>query len=216
MFPPKRGGYIEEIFQKMYEYQGFDVIRYIEFHYDAFEDKEDFVRFLRYETIRELRKLRSYWWAFWIRFTRIKVRLKMTLEWAEEMGKKLRQPGVLLPKEAPAADTEQLLAEVGKEISTLMHTHAGKIVFYNQHHATKLIQLLILLRDTQVTGKKGVMLFKSFSDTDMAAILRQFEGFGDKKTNTLQVRVGQAKNELNLNDPAVQKLIKALAEFFFS
>jgi len=80
----------------------------------------------------------------------------------------------------------------------------------------RLVQLFILLKDTQTGGKKRVQLFKSFSDTDMAAVLRQFELFGDKKTNTLQVKIGEAKAELNLNDPAVEKLSKALAEFFFS
>src|ERR1700722_17209047 len=41
--------YKNEIFNKMYEYTGYDLIRYLEFHYQAFDNKADFIRFLQYE-----------------------------------------------------------------------------------------------------------------------------------------------------------------------
>jgi len=42
--------YKNEIFNKMYEYTGYDLIWYLEFHYEAFEDKADFIRFLQLAT----------------------------------------------------------------------------------------------------------------------------------------------------------------------
>src|SRR5579871_6160789 len=41
--------YKMEIFGKMKEYSGYDVIKYVSFHYDAFADKADFLQFLHYE-----------------------------------------------------------------------------------------------------------------------------------------------------------------------
>ena len=49
----------------------------------------------------------------------------------------------------------------------------------------------------------------------MAAILRQFVLFGDKKTNTLQVKIAEVGREMNMNDPALEKLARALQDFFF-
>jgi len=75
---PAKGLYTGEVFQKMYEYQGYDLIRYIEFHYGAYEDKVDFLRWLRHETLREQRLMKSYRFFFWIRFPRFKEKLQTT------------------------------------------------------------------------------------------------------------------------------------------
>jgi hypothetical protein len=219
--PPRKWDYTWEIFQKMYEYEGYDLIRYIEFHYKAYEDKEDFLRWFRYETSRQLRRLRKYRFVFWMRLTKIKTRLQTTLEWVEEEEKRRKErPAEVIasqPENDSGAEEEAgFLERIEVGMVGLLRAHSGKIVLYNEYHAMRLIQLLILLKDTQTGGKKRIQLFKSFSDTDMAAVLRQFELFGDKKTNTLQVKIGEAKAELNLDDPAVQKLSKALMEFFFS
>lgn len=48
--------YKNEIFNKIYEYTGYDLIRYPEFHYQAFEDKADFIRFLQYEVTERIRQ----------------------------------------------------------------------------------------------------------------------------------------------------------------
>ena len=47
--------YKKEIFNKMREYEGYDLIRYLESHYAAYEDKPDFIRFLRYEVTERLK-----------------------------------------------------------------------------------------------------------------------------------------------------------------
>jgi len=33
----------------MYEYSGYDLVRYLEYHYEAYENQADFIRFLFYE-----------------------------------------------------------------------------------------------------------------------------------------------------------------------
>jgi len=37
--------YKNEVFNKMYEYAGYDLIRYLEFHYEAYANKADFIHF---------------------------------------------------------------------------------------------------------------------------------------------------------------------------
>jgi hypothetical protein len=39
--------YVNEIFNKLYEHDGYDIIKYLEFHYAAYENKPNFLRFLR-------------------------------------------------------------------------------------------------------------------------------------------------------------------------
>ena len=46
--------YKNEIFNKLGEYTGYDIIRYLEAHYAAYEDKQDFLRFLHYELTERL------------------------------------------------------------------------------------------------------------------------------------------------------------------
>ena len=91
----------------------------------------------------------------------------------------------------------------------------GKIAVYNQLHLKKLIQLLIALQYVERPGKKGQKLFRSFTDTDMAAIIRQFEPYGDKKPNTIQKEIADERLQFKPNDPLTEKLQKALEEFFF-
>jgi predicted transcriptional regulator len=48
--------YKNEIFNKLQEYSGYDIIRYLEFHYSAYPDKVDFLRFLQYEISERLER----------------------------------------------------------------------------------------------------------------------------------------------------------------
>jgi len=218
---PNRFQYKGEIFSKMYEYTGFDLVKYIEFHYEAYADKEEFVRFLRYEVARHQGELRKYRLLFWMRFPKMKTILATTLSWVEGEEKKLQAraaaPSAVpdIPKEVLAAGRDDLLNGIGNEVYALLQTHMGKIDIYNEHHATKLIQVLRVLRDLRAPGKKGGPIFKTFSDMDMAAILRQFVLFGDKKTNTLQMKIAEVGRDMDLDDPAVQKLTRALQDLFF-
>src|ERR1700733_12573655 len=51
--------YKNEIFSKMIEYRGHDLINYLDFHYAAYDDKKDFIRFLLYEASERLKKTRA-------------------------------------------------------------------------------------------------------------------------------------------------------------
>src|SRR3954468_24656170 len=55
---PNSVRYTNDIFNKLYEYDGYEIVQYVEFHYNAFYDKADFIRFLKYEISQRL-KLKS-------------------------------------------------------------------------------------------------------------------------------------------------------------
>jgi|GEM_PF-1524223 len=70
--------YKNEIFNKMYEYSGYDIVRYLEFHYEACSDKGEFQRFLQYEVAERLKHKVSHTY---------KLKLQSTLAWlAEKQG----------------------------------------------------------------------------------------------------------------------------------
>jgi hypothetical protein len=216
--PPRKFGYRNEVFRKMREYNGHDLICFIEFHYKACEEKEGFISWIKYETLEQLNSLQPEGRSK-LGFMTEKGRLEAMLLWAQEEGKKLQDISQLPVQQMPQlpADTEKE-DEVNKfeeGLNAVLRTHQGKIDLYNDYHMKKVIQVLRLLQNLQAPGKKGIPLFKNFSDMDMAAILRQFVPFGDKKTNTLQVKISSVNKEMKPNDPALEKLVKALQEFFF-
>jgi len=100
-------------------------------------------------------------------------------------------------------------------MNSLVGPFPGKIELNNQFNMEKYIQLLILTQGLMTPGKDGEYLFKRFSNTDMAGILCQFEHLGELRMNTLQKKVTEAKKNLHLHDPRVEKLNKALQEFFY-
>ncbi|MEJ7684988.1 MAG: hypothetical protein WKG06_45515 [Segetibacter sp.] len=53
--PPNSTRYTNDIFNKLYEYNGYDIIQFVEFHYAAYDNKADFLRFLRCETDSRLK-----------------------------------------------------------------------------------------------------------------------------------------------------------------
>jgi hypothetical protein len=218
--PPFWQRYKNEIFDKMSEYGGYDLTHYLDFHYSAFEDKKEFLRFIRYE-ISERTK-----WLTSPKPTSYRLCLEMTLEWAREKDAALTAatssqapvipvPATMTPTSTDSLVSEETLSVAESKMNELTQSFAGKITLNNHYHQVRLIQLLILLKDLQAPGRKVQPLFKSFSSTDLAAILRQFEEFRDKKTNTLQKKIIESNNELHPGDPKVQSLTKALTDFFY-
>jgi hypothetical protein len=53
---PFSARYKNEIFNKLNEYTGYDIIKFLEFHYAAYPDKQDFIRFLHYEISERLKQ----------------------------------------------------------------------------------------------------------------------------------------------------------------
>lgn len=238
--------YLNEVFNKMCEYQGYDIIRYLEFHYDLYTDKSDFLRFLQYELTDRLkrkganeRKLRAAWdW----------VAEKQDVS-TKEITSRLREEQTVLKQElkigvqtiiANNSETntpdheeqvQQLMEKISGHIDRLMKTaeddlrdltgsfNTGSIELNNRNHEDALIQVLILLQNVQAPAskQKGEQLFKKFSSTDIAAILMlHFAAFRDKKTNTLQKKVGEQSERLNYKNPKVKQLVEALETFFYS
>ena len=196
--------YKVEAFDKMIAMSGYDITRFLDFHYAAYSDKEDFLRFLRYEIEGRIATLKKY--------PKENVpAYPVILKWLDE-----KQP--LEPaKKVAATDTngldavsdlfEHSLAEMGRG-------YFGNIVIREPRHMERLIQLLIVLKDLRAPGKKGEALFADFSTTDLAAILRHIAELRDYKVNTLQKKIGE-NNEAMRDDPRVVALQEALTRYFF-
>ena len=93
----------------------------------------------------------------------------------------------------------------------------GNIELNNHNNLDRLIQLYILLQT--IKSPDSVLedkLFKRNSSTDLASILHlHFRAFKSKKFNTVQVKITECSDRLKINDPKVQKLVRALNDFFY-
>lgn len=211
--PPNKRDYKTEIFNKMWEFQGHDLASYLDYHYVAYQNKTAFIRFLRYE-VQETLKLkltRSYRLLF-----------ETAFEWVKEQEALLsdQRPSSLPDSQLavsgnPHPDRELPPLETEWKMEEMTRPYTGKIAFNNQHHKEKFIQLLILLQNLKAPGTKSELLFHRFTATDVASILRQLEENNSKKDNTLQGYVTRANQNLDPNDPRVQKLEAALLNFFY-
>jgi hypothetical protein len=230
--------YKNEIFNKMYEYEGYDLIRYLETHYEAYEDKADFIRFLWYE-ISERQKQpvpKTH-----------KLKLQLTSDWlaekqganqaAQERSLKTQieddvrstldgQGGsnydfdkiVHALSEKLAGRLDQVLSTTEEKMSVLTESLiTGNIELNNQHNLIRLIHLYLLIQSIEIVrGSSAEKLFKRNSNMDLASILHlHYRAFKGKQINTVQAQISKAGEDLKINDPKVQKLTKALTEFFY-
>lgn len=231
--------YKNEIFSKMYEYAGFDLIRYLEFHYDAYDNKADFIRFLRYEVSERLKQ--------WAPKTH-KLKLTATFDWLLEKQNELEElqekrfrerieqdvraaldrqavagldiEGVVKSlSEKLALRLDQVVFDTQEKMTSVTDSFpAGNIELNNHNNLEKLIQVLILISSIKSPGEAASAdkLFKHFSATDLASILHlHFRPFKDKKFNTVQVKITECSDRLKINNPKVQKLNQALKDFFY-
>lgn len=198
--------YKNEVFAKLSEYGGFDVNHYLEFHYAAFGDKTEFLRFIRYETSERIKKLTSG------RRSSYRLCLGTAFEWAKEKEASLP---ALSASSSLLSLGEAITATVEPKMAELLQSLSGNIVLNNRHHMNKVVQVFILLKDMKAPGKTHQPLFKAFSATDIVAFLRQFDEFKDLKINTIQGKITAANDELDLSDPKIQNLSKALTGFFY-
>ena len=244
--PPNNIRYTNDIFNKLHQYDGYGIIQFLEFHYTAYPDKADFLRFLKYETGQRLQRKLSK--AF-------KIKLKSTLEWLEEKQeeqqsiqqrstKKYLEQEVcnLVEKEVETkinqtdqSNTENITKEILDALSPYLDTLVktteekmkavtdayvtGHIQLNNHNHLEKIVQLFYLIQNVTAPKKltKGEQVFKQFSATDIASILHlHFEAFKNKKINTIQGNIKAATDNLNFKNSNVQNLNEALEEFFYS
>jgi len=207
---PSWGLYKNEIFSKLHEFTGYDITRYLNFHYEPYADKTGFLQFMRFETDERIRLLGK-------RLKDHRIKLEMVLAWVNEQERTLNKPlGDAAPGEVRAGQPDETeMAIVEAKLNEVTKSYAGRIVVSDERRLDRIIQLLLLLRDLQSPGKPIWPLFSQFSTTDMAAILRQFEIFRDMKVNTIQKRIMDCNKDLRPAEQKTAQLIRALNDFFY-
>jgi hypothetical protein len=231
--------YKNEIFNKMYEYSGYDIIRYLEFHYDAYGNKTEFIRFLRYEASERLKRFRS---------KNYRLKLQSTLDWLSEKSdeqKALQEKNLKVQIEEDVRSTlddlpspnfnvdslvqrlsdrfasrlDQVVSDTQEKMTSLTDSFpSGNIELNNHSNLEKVIQVYFLILSIKAPGEAGSedKLFKRFSATDLASILQiHFQAFKDKKFNTVQGKITEYTDRLRINNPKVQNLNRALEAFFY-
>lgn len=244
--PPNNIRYTNDIFNKLHQYEGYDIIQFLEFHYTAYPNHADFLRFLRYETGQRLKQRASK--AF-------KIKLECVLDWLKEKQEEQHsveqqsvkgyleheiynviEKGVGNSKGVfQQQDTQDITKEILDTLSPYLNTLVenteekmkaltdayltGHIQLNNHNHLEKIVQLFYLIQNITAPKElaKGEHVFKQFSATDIASILHlHFEAFKNKKINTIQGNIKGASDNLNFRNSKVQKLNEALSEFFYS
>ena len=243
--PPNNVRYTNDIFNKLYQYGGYNIIQFLEFHYSAYSHKADFLRFLKYETAQRLKRSPS---------NTFKIKLEAVLDWLaekqEEQQSSQQRPVKpyleqevynLVEKEVIKSGndrhpntqniTKEILNTLSPYLNSLVETTeekmkavtdayvTGHIQLNNHNHIEKVVQLFYLIQNITAPKElaKGEQVFKQFSATDIASILHlHFQAFKNKKINTIQGNIKGATDNLNFKNFRVQKLNEALAEFFYS
>jgi hypothetical protein len=179
---------------KMYEYAGYDLIRYLEFHYEAFENKTNFIRFLRYEVSERLRgrapkshKLKLQATSDWLiekqekhlelqekTFkAQIEQDVRSTLDDQVNSGGDIDAIAQSL-SEKIANRLDQVILDTQDKMTSLTDSFpAGNIELNNHNNLEKLVQLYILILSIKAPSEAASddKLFKRFSGTDLASIL---------------------------------------------
>jgi hypothetical protein len=233
--------YKNEIFNKLNEYTGYDIIKFIEFHYAAYPDKNEFLRFVQYEISGRIKQKK-------IRESLL-LKLQSALTWATEKSQELKKvqdehlrmeiengvktiiqnQSVNSPHQVDtqiktlsdqlSLHLEKVMGETEKGIRELTGSFStGNIQLNNRNHEEKIIQLMILLGQVQAPPQisKAEQLFKKFTASDIATILHlHFDAFRDNKINTLQKKVGEQSERIKASQPKVKKLSEAMQDFFY-
>jgi hypothetical protein len=236
--PPTLQAYKNEVFNKMSEYSGIDLAGYLDFHYQASEDKPMFTRFLQYEVSERIK---------WPVSRNYKLRLQATFDWLNE--KKVEESthlehiskdqiladvrAVVGGQDAPAFDSEKMINAFSEMLVARMNQLVdaakekmealteslitGNIELNSEHNLDRLIHLHLLIQSIEMgRGSSVEKLFKRNTNMDLAAILHlHYRAFKGKQINTVQARIGKASEDLKINDLKVQRLTKALTEFFY-
>jgi hypothetical protein len=193
-----------EAFSKLNSMKGYDIPRFLEFHYSAYPDKEDFRRFLRYEMaalaayIHKHPKVDDH-------------EYEVVLKWLAEKEELAAAKNSVAPD---ISDDDRVSEIVQENLTELHRSFAGNIVINGPQQLERLIKLLIVVKDMRGPGKAGENLFSSFSTTDLAAILRQFTELRGYKVNTLQKKIAECNGAMQ-RDPRIEPLREALTRYFF-
>jgi hypothetical protein len=229
--------YKNEIFNKLHEYTGYDIIRYLEFHYAAYPDRVDFLHYLNYEIFERLKKqpndpgLLSA--QAWVKEKKEELKEGQKEQIRQDIEQVVQEIVNKQPTGSPqeiehhvsalvekfTGHMERVTTETEKGIQDLTGSFiTGNIELNNRNHEEKLIQVFIILQDIKAPPQvaKAEQLFKRFTDSDLAAMLHlHFGAFKNKKINTLQRDIGGQSQRVKDSNPKVKKLNDALQEFFY-
>lgn len=224
--------YKNEIFNKLQEYTGFDITRYLEFHYKEYGDKAAFLKFLKYESSERLKMNLA---------RRFRQKLQSVQEWIIEKEQELKcfstatsenkilAANFVINKTSDDVDNDllqntrfklhQLITTAEDQMEELVKSFpTGAIQLNNHYHLEKVIQALILLQTVKAPDKiaKGEQLFKGFSATDLAFMLNlHFAEFKNMKPNTVQVKIKECNDRIKPDNNKVRQLTEALQDFFY-
>lgn len=226
--------YHNEVFNKLFEYTGDDIFKYLNFHFEAFLEKSAFILFLDRQLTERLKKSYS---------KERQIKLESAADWVAEKKQVLKEQAEvsrddiskdlqLVIDSRAAGKTEEaekrlnnltnrLEQKFADAIERLENSKAllpaAKISLNNQNHLDKLVQLFYLIQNLQNPNNKTEQLFSGFNHIDLATILRlHFREFADKKPNTVEKNAKASIDKLRPNDPKVQKLALAMEEFFYT
>ena len=209
----------------------------MEFHYDAYTDPGDFLRFLKYEIgerLRALPKDRALLSAqAWV----IEKLDDLKKSQQEQIRQDIEQVVQGIVNKQPTASPQdvehyvsvlvqkftdhmdRVTSETEQGIKGLTGSFVtGDIELNNQNHEGRLMQVFIILQEltAPVNVSKSDHLFKRCSDTDLAAMLHlHFKAFKGKKITTVQREIGGLRPKIKEGSPKIKKLNDALEQFFY-
>lgn len=226
--------YHNEVFNKLFEYVGDDIFKYLDFHYGAFNEKSAFILFLDRQLTERLKKSHN---------KERRIKLESAADWVAQKKLVLKEQSevmrediyrdlqlVIDSKAAGKTDEaekrlDNLASKLEQQFSDAIERlenskgllPAAKISLNNQNHLDKLVQLFYLIQNLQHPGNRTEQLFSGFNHIDLATILRlHFREFADKKPNTVEKNAKASIDKLRPNDPKVQRLTQAMEEFFYA
>jgi hypothetical protein len=229
--------YRNEVFNKLATYDGLDIPKFLEFHCNACENKNEFLRFLQYELagrldagIREPRRTKLATAKNWVAekqqelssLSGQKIRAEIEND-IKEIASEKKPNGttggdteMLIDK--LAGHIEKIMAETEKKMESMTGSYVtGNIEIGQTGQGDKIIQLLKLLQNVTIKeqGPRRAQLFNKFSDTDIAAMLRlHFTEFRPRTISTLQTKISEAGSILRSKSTKATRLADALEDFF--
>lgn len=222
--------YKNDIFNKLYEYSGTDITDFLNFHYSQYHDKQDFLRFLKYEVYDRLnQKLTRVWKQklqlaqYWLLEREQELAAVQHSQIQQEIKEDMRAI-VNDPEVANPAKADELVNGLSEKLTLLVEKLSegyaiGNIRITEQKHLQSLIQFLYIFQNLQKSnrnGKGSQRLFSSFSAIDIAAILRlHFADWKEKQQNTIQKEIAAVTKDFDVDSERFKRLDKALQDFFF-
>ena len=216
--PPRADRYYNEIFNKIAEYSGFEIAKYLNFHFQEFAIKEEFLDFLIIEVDYRLNYCSKS----------VTTKLQLVKQWSIIEREKLQSNQSRNNLNVSETSIKELLSnnkllfgtpDIEKRFNDIQETlekylEYGSIVMNSKISDSKLIQLFIILQHLHIL-KLNEPLFNRFSSFDLALLLkRNFHSFKDFKVSTLQKRITSESATLFSNNNTVNRLLEAMELHF--